>query len=138
MTDKYAYISLQEANAIAVMDLNSQKIINIYSAGFEDYSQTSTDIDKKDEKYDAKTYNSLKEFACQMEIGTATIDGVDYIFAANEGDSREWGNYLNEVEVNFGKDELSPSGKMTSENTGLTGKVVFFDTSDYDGLNSGN
>lgn len=137
VTDKYAYISLQEANAIAVMDLNSQKIINIYSAGFEDYSQTSIDIDKKDEKYDAKTYNSLKGIRMPDGIATATINGVDYIFAANEGDSREWGNYLNEVEVNFGKDELSPSGKMTSENTGLTGKVVFFDTSDYDGLNSG-
>ena len=55
---------------------------------------------------------------------------------ANEGDSREWGDYVNEDERNFGKGKTSPSGAITTENSGLTGKVVFFDTTDYDGLDS--
>lgn len=58
-------------------------------------------------------------------IATYHINGVDYIVTANEGDSREWGEYLNEDERNFGKGETSPTGKITAENSGLTGKVVF-------------
>lgn len=38
-------------------------------------------------------------------IATYHINGVDYIVTANEGDSREWGEYLNEDERNFGKGE---------------------------------
>ena len=62
--------------------------------------------------------------------------GTDYVVTANEGDSREWGDYLNEVERNFKDDETSPTGKITADNSGLTGKVVFFDSSDYDGLDT--
>ena len=51
-----AYVTLQEANAIAVIDLSTNKVTGIYSAGFEDYSKVAVDIDKKDEKYNAKTY----------------------------------------------------------------------------------
>ena len=38
--------------------------------------------------------------------------------------------------MNFGKGKSSPTGSITAENSGLTGKVVFFDTGDYDGLDS--
>ena len=44
-----AYITLQENNAIAVLDLASRTFDGIYSAGFEDYSVTPIDIDKKDD-----------------------------------------------------------------------------------------
>ncbi|MGM9979653.1 MAG: choice-of-anchor I family protein [Clostridium sp.] len=138
VSDKNAYISLQEANAIAVLDLNTNKIKDIYSAGYEDYSKVAIDIDKKDEKYDAKTYESLRGIRMPDGISVYTVDGVDYLLTANEGDSREWGNYLNEDERNFGKGKTSPTGKITAENSGLTGKVVFFDTNDYDGLDSEN
>ena len=138
ISDKNAYISLQEANAIAVLDLNTNKIKDIYSAGYEDYSKVAIDIDKKDEKYDAKTYESLRGIRMLDGISVYTVDGVDYLITANEGDSREWESYLNEDERNFGKGKTSPTGKITAENSGLTGKVVFFDTNDYDGLNSEN
>ena len=69
-------------------------------------------------------------------IATYTVNGTDYVVIANEGDSREWGSYTNEDERNFGKGKTSPSGKITAENSGLNGKVVFFDTKDYDGLDS--
>lgn len=138
VSDKNAYISLQEANAIAVLDLNTNKIKDIYSAGYEDYSKVAIDIDKKDEKYDAKTYESLRGIRMLDGISVYTVDGVDYLLTANEGDSREWGNYLNEDERNFGKGKTSPTGKITAENSGLTGKVVFFDANDYDGLDSEN
>ncbi|MDO5403003.1 MAG: choice-of-anchor I family protein [Eubacteriales bacterium] len=135
-TDTKAYITLQEANAVAVLDLTKAEYSGIYSAGFEDYSTTAIDIDKKDEKYVAKTYASLMGIRMPDSITAYTVDGQDYIVTANEGDSRDWDGYLNELEVNFGKGKASPTGAITAENSGLTGKVVFFDSSDYEGLSS--
>lgn len=137
-SDTKAYVTLQEANAIAVLDLVTQTITDIYSAGYEDYSKIAVDIDKKDETYNPKTYPSLKGIRMPDSISVKTIDGVDYIITANEGDSRDWNGYSNEIEVNFGKNEISPSGKITAETSNLKGKVVFFDQNDYDGLNIGN
>lgn len=132
-----AYVTLQEANAIAVIDLDSLKVEGIYSAGYEDYSTTAVDIDKKDEAYNPAVYESLRGIRMPDGVALYSVDGVDYIVTANEGDSREWGDYLNEDERDFGDGQTSPSGKITAENSGLTGKVVFFDSSDYDGLDSG-
>ena len=133
-----AYITLQENNAIAVMDIASKTITGIYSCGLEDYSKTSVDIDKKDEQYSPKTYENLKGIRMPDGISAYSYNGKTYLVTANEGDSREWGEYINEKEVNFGKGETSPAGNITAENSSLTGKVVFFDTSAYDGLDSEN
>lgn len=132
-----AYVTLQEANAIAVIDLGSLKVTGIYSAGYEDYSTTAVDIDKKDEAYNPAVYESLRGIRMPDGVALYSVDGVDYIVTANEGDSREWGDYLNEDERDFGDGQTSPTGKITAENSGLTGKVVFFDSSDYDGLDGG-
>ena len=39
--DKTAYVTLQEANAIAIVDLQTLSIENICSAGYEDYGKIS-------------------------------------------------------------------------------------------------
>ena len=132
-----AYVTLQEANAIAVIDLESRQVSGVYSAGYEDYSRIAVDIDKKDEAYNPAVYESLRGIRMPDGIALYSVDGVDYVVTANEGDSREWGDYLNEDERNFKDGETSPSGKITAENSGLSGKVVFFDSSDYDGLDDG-
>ena len=131
-----AYVTLQENNAIAVMDLASKTFTGVYSAGFEDHSKTPVDIDKKDDAYNPKTYESLMGIRMPDGIAAFEQSGRTWLLTANEGDSREWGDYLNEKEVNFGKGKSSPTGSITAENSGLTGKVVFFDTGDYDGLDS--
>jgi hypothetical protein len=140
-TNTTAYVTLQEANAVAVLDLDSNTYTGIYSAGFEDYSKVAVDIDKKDDSYSPKTYEGLKGIRMPDGIALYTVDGVDYLLTANEGDAREWGEedsenfYLNEKEVNFGDEgAVSPAGNITGEESGLTGKVVFYDTQDVDGL----
>ena len=45
--DKTAYVTLQEANAIAIVDLQTLSIENICSAGYEDYEKYPIDIDQK-------------------------------------------------------------------------------------------
>ena len=100
--------------------------------GFEDYSKTAIDIDKKDDTYAPETYDGLYGIRMADGIAAFSIDGRTYIATANEGDSREWDDYLNEVEADFGDGNLSPSSRSYD----VEGKVVFFDSSDYDGLDS--
>ena len=132
-----AYVTLQEANAVAVLDLDKMIFTGIYSIGYEDYSKVPVDIDKKDDAYNPATYETLRGVRMPDAIACFTVDGTDYIVTANEGDAREWGDYLNEDERDFGDGDASPTGAITAENSGLEGKVVFLASSDYDGLEDG-
>lgn len=134
-----AYVSLQEANAIAVIDLDAERVDGIYSAGFEDLGETAFDINKDDEQYTARTYPGVKSIRMPDGISLYENGGKTYLLTANEGDSREWGEedtegfYLNELEADKGA--ASPAGNI-AEGT-VSGKVVYFDASDYDGLDAG-
>ncbi len=136
-----AYVTLQENNAIAVLDIESQAFEGVYSAGFEDHSTTAIDLDKKDDAYDPQTYESLLGIRMPDGIAAFTVEGTTYLVTANEGDAREWGDedlgtfYLSEDERDFSEEGVtSPTGAITGENSGLEGKVVFFKTEDFDGL----
>lgn len=74
--------TLQEANAIAVIDLNQQSLTGVYSAGYEDYSTCAVDIDKKDEAYKPAVYETLRGIRMPEGIATYHINGVDYIVTA--------------------------------------------------------
>ena len=135
-----AYVTLQENNAIAVLDIASKTFEGVYPIGFEDYSKTPIDLDKKDDAYAPKTYEGLMGIRMPDAIAAYTAGGETYLVTANEGDAREWGDedagtfYLNEEEVDFGDEgAVSPAGSITGE-SGLTGKVVFFQSEDFDGL----
>lgn len=125
-----AYVSLQEANAIAVIDLDAERVDGIYSAGFEDLGETAFDINKDDEQYAARTYPGVKSIRMPDGISLYEANGKTYLLTANEGDSREWADYLNEIERDKG--EASPAGNIAAGE--VAGKVVYFDSSDYDGL----
>ena len=135
-----AYVTLQEANAVAVLDIASASFDGVHSIGFEDYSVNEIDIDKKDDAYNPATYDSLKGIRMPDGIAAFTSEGITYIATANEGDAREWGDedagtfYISEDERDFGDGDSSPTGAITAENSGLEGKVVFFSSSDFLGL----
>lgn len=132
-----AYITLQEANAVAVLDLDSMIFTGVYTVGLEDYSIVPVDIDKKDDAYNPRTYKTLRGIRMPDGVAYFSIAGNDYIATANEGDAREWCDYLNEDERDFGDGDVSPTGAITAENSGLDGKVVFLVSDDYDGLDDG-
>ena len=103
-----AYVTLQENNAIAVLDIASKTFEGVYPIGFEDYGKTPIDLDKKDDAYAPKTYEGLLGIRMPDAIAAYTVGGETYLVTANEGDAREWGDedagtfYLNEEEVDFG------------------------------------
>ena len=134
-----AYVTLQEANAIAVLDLTSRTFTGIYSCGFEDYSVTPVDLDKGDEAYNPQTYENVLGIRMPDGIAAYEVGGVTYLVCANEGDSREWGDYLNENEAKKGA--ASPADNIAEGE--ISGKVVYFgeeskteSAKGYDGLDT--
>lgn len=93
-----AYVALQEANAIAVLDISEKKFTGIYSAGFEDYSKVAVDL-VEDETYKATVYENLVGARMPDGISIYEKDGKTYLLTANEGDAREWGDYINEAKT---------------------------------------
>ena len=131
VSGKKAYVALQEANAIAVLNLETLQFENVYSLGYEDYSKIAVDLNKKDEAYAPETYDSIRGIRMPDGIATVTIDDQIYLLTANEGDSRAWPADV-ESDVNEIKSKTSP---VNGIKTG--GKVTWFDVSQYDGLESG-
>ena len=104
---KTAFVSLQENNAIASIDIESGKINYVKGLGFIDHSVEGNEIDAvrgkgKNAKIDIKNDNFLGTL---MPDGIAFLskDGKDYILTANEGDAREWKNYKNTNSKKFDK-----------------------------------
>lgn len=123
-----AYISLQEANAIAVFDIKEKEFTDICSVGFEDYSEIAVDLDKSDETYLPATYENIMGIRMPDGISVCTINGETYLLTANEGDSRAW-PVSSEEFVNEIKSDTSPVNGIK-----MNKKVTWFDVSRYDGL----
>lgn len=93
-----AYVTLQEANAVATIDLNALEITKVQSLGFVDLSLAENAIDVEDDGQHAPV--TLQDaMAAYMPDGIAsyTVNGKTYLVTANEGDAREWGDYCNEA-----------------------------------------
>ena len=103
---KTADVSLQEANAISVLDIEKKEFTGIYSVGFEDYSKVAVDL-VEDGTYEAKTYDNLVGARMPDGIALYENDGKTYLVTANEGDAREWGDYKNEAKTkDFTKENI--------------------------------
>ena len=119
-----AYVALQEANAIAVLDIDKAQFTGVYPLGFQDYGQTKVDLQKND-TIELKNYENVYGIKMPDGIAVTTIGGKTYLLTANEGDSRaDWAGLDNESE---GK--TSPTG-----NVKLDKKVVWFNADMWDGL----
>ncbi|WP_285137637.1 choice-of-anchor I family protein [Microbacterium sp. lyk4-40-TSB-66] len=108
-----AYVTLQEANALAVVDLASAAVTGIRPLGFKDYGVETLDASDRDPE-DAPTYNQNSYpglFGMYMPDGIQAYeaDGKTYLVTANEGDGREWGEFNDTARVkDLGDDGLAP------------------------------
>ncbi|SED17194.1 hypothetical protein SAMN04489761_4505 [Tenacibaculum sp. MAR_2009_124] len=96
---KTAFIALQENNGIAKLDIDSKIITDIYPLGTKDYSEFLFDLSDKDDTVgNLKTWPVLS-FYQPDAIDYFEINGIGYIITANEGDSRDYDGYSEEVRV---------------------------------------
>lgn len=93
-----AYVTLQEANAIAVVDLASATTEKLMPLGTQDVSEVPFDVSNKDDKINRANW-PVQSFLQPDTIRSIEIGGRDYLLTANEGDTRDWDGYSEEIRV---------------------------------------
>ncbi|MBE8724193.1 choice-of-anchor I family protein [Flavobacterium hungaricum] len=88
---KTAWVTLQENNGVAKVDLTSKTITNIYPLGLKDYNTAENAIDVSDSD-DKIAFNPWKVKGMYMPdaISHFSANNVPYFVTANEGDAREY------------------------------------------------
>ena len=95
-----AWVSLQENNGIAKINLVSKSIEGIYPLGFKDYNLAGNEIDASDKDSETILKNwNVKGMYQPDAIVAVNIGGVEYVISANEGDSRDYDGFSEEERV---------------------------------------
>ena len=105
-----AYATLQENNAIAVIDIESATVEKVLPAHIADHSQVPLDPSNKDDAAELRTI-PVHGLSMPDSIGAFEVDGQTFFATANEGDAREWGDYTDEVELK----DLVKEGKVCDD-----------------------
>ena len=84
-----AYVTLQENNAVAVINIATATVTDIQPLGLKDWSQASNKLDASDQD-DAINIRNWPVFGMYMpdSIGVYQVNGETYYITANEGDAR--------------------------------------------------
>jgi hypothetical protein len=89
-----AWVTLQENNAIAKVDINAKTITDIFPLGFKDYNRTENAVDLSDRDGGITLKNSAVFGMYQPDaIAFYQANGIPYLFTANEGDAREYAGF---------------------------------------------
>lgn len=89
---RYAYVGLQEANGIAVLDLKSRRFEKIYSLGLKDFSLPGNEIDPNDQDGRIELRSAAVKGLYQPDtLAAYEFKGRTYLVMANEGDARDNG-----------------------------------------------
>ena len=95
-----AFVSLQENNAIAVVDLETAEISDIQGLGLKDYSLEGNGLDANDEDETIKIQNEPVFGLYQPDaIAAYEVDGETYYVTANEGDGRDEDERIEDLEL---------------------------------------
>ncbi|MCT2537047.1 choice-of-anchor I family protein [Aquibacillus koreensis] len=97
---QYAYVAIQEDNAIAKLDINAKQFVAIKSLGYKDFStgENMLDASNKDDGINIQNWPVLSIY---QPDGMAMFEanGKSYILTANEGDAQDWEGFSEESRV---------------------------------------
>ncbi len=97
---KTAYTTLQENNAIAVIDIDAARVLRIAPLGAKEHWRRGNELDPSD-RDGAVQLDPWPVWGLYMPDGIASFTGADgklYLITANEGDAREYGTAYVEAE----------------------------------------
>ena len=131
-----AWISCQENNAIAQLDLATDTITAIFPLGFKDHTLPGNgmDVSNKDDGINIATWPVLGMYLPDA-IASFKINGTVYLISANEGDSRDYDGFSEEARVgDVTLDETAFSNAATLQMTENLGRLKITSTlGDTDG-----
>jgi len=88
---KFAYVTLQENNAIATVDVATGAIINIVGLGVKNHNVYNNALDSSDRDNVINIEKrNIQGMYLPDAIGTVDAGGNTYMVTANEGDAREY------------------------------------------------
>ena len=90
-----AFVSLQENNAIATVDIPNAEITDVSGLGFKDFSIEGNELDTSDADAGDADAISLQNWPVKGmyqpdAIAAHEVAGTQYVLTANEGDSRDF------------------------------------------------
>lgn len=96
-----AWVTLQENNALGIIDLNTGEVTDIVGFGFKDHSQAGNGLDAsdKDGAINIATYLNLFGMYQPDAIAAYMTGGKTYLISANEGDARDYDAFSEEERV---------------------------------------
>jgi DNA-binding beta-propeller fold protein YncE len=97
---KKAWVSLQENNAIALIDLNSKTIEKIMPLGFKDYNDPKNRFDPSNED-GGVIFGNWPVYGMYQPDGIAVLSqgNEPFVYTANEGDSRDYDGFSEEERI---------------------------------------
>lgn len=95
-----AYVSLQENNAVAEIDLTSNTVTAIRALGFKDHSDPANPLDasNRDDAINIQNWPVLGMYQPDS-IASYEVGGMTYTVTANEGDARDYDGFSEEARV---------------------------------------
>ncbi len=99
-----AYVTLQENNALLIIDLATAQILDVVGFGYKDHSLPGNGIDASDRDPNGAPVINItprKVFGMYQPdaIASYQVDGQTYLLTANEGDARGWTGFNEEARV---------------------------------------
>ena len=106
---KTAWVTLQENNGVAKIDLASKKITNIFPLGFKDFNLAGNaiDISDKDGGFFVNSWK-VKGMFQPDAISNFEINKIPYFVTANEGDAREYSAFVDVKRISSSSVILDP------------------------------
>ncbi len=104
---KTAWVTLQENNAIATLDIASATFTRIAGLGFKDHTQTANKLDASDRDVPGSSNNGIINIRNWPVLGmyqpdsiaSYRVKGNTYLVMANEGDARDYTGFSEEARV---------------------------------------
>ncbi|MEH7235611.1 choice-of-anchor I family protein [Bacillus sp. JJ1562] len=126
---KKAYVSLQENNAIATIDIKKGKVLSVKSLGYKDHSVAGNELDAaRNGEIDIERLPILGAYMPDG-IEHVTIRGVDYLITANEGDATEWpeddSDFINVADFEDVKDSITLNTSLFKGMTAEDAQAAF-------------
>jgi WD40 repeat protein len=105
-----AWVSLQENNALARINLKAKVIEAILPLGFKDYSAPGNEMDLSNAAGTKGDFRSWPVLGMYQPDGIAVMpqNGVPFVYTANEGDARDYAGFKEEFTLNNNASLLDP------------------------------
>ncbi|MDF2456222.1 MAG: large protein [Cytophagaceae bacterium] len=105
-----AWVTLQENNAIAEINLQTKAITDIWPLGTKNYNAVGNGFDASDNNGTVAICNwPVKGFYLPDGMANYSVGAVNYIVTANEGDEKEYTGFVERTTVNNASVILDPT-----------------------------